>query len=83
MDCKQLEPEIQPLPTIDDLAKSLSEKDAKHLSTLGVGSDEAEDLSKLFPREIPSKLVEQHNTKSRLAEFLKIPQKLQKWRKRK
>jgi hypothetical protein len=74
------------LTTIDDLAQSLSEKDARHLSiALGeeINPDEAEDLSTMFPRDIPRALIEKHNTKSRIKQFLSIPKKLQSWRRKK
>lgn len=74
------------LPTIDNLAQSLSEKDARHLSTaLGeeISPDEAEDLSAMFPRDIPRALIEKYNTKSRIKQFLSIPKKLQSWRRKK
>jgi hypothetical protein len=72
---------IGPLPTIDDLAKPLGEKDAIHLSVLlgeDIDREEAEELSKLFGREIPQKMVEKHNTRIRLADFLK-PKGLKNW----
>ena len=76
---------IEKLPTINDLVMSLSENDNKHLSTtLGeeISPDEAEELSAIFPEDIPKALVEKHTTTSRIKQLLLIPKKLQHWRRK-
>lgn len=74
----------QQLPEIEELTAKLTDAERKQLSILGkeITTDDAEELSRLFPREIPKIAVEKQNVKSRLKEIFLLPKKLQKWRKR-
>lgn len=72
------------IPNLDDLVKATTPKEKESLSALGqeISVDDAEELSAMFPREIPQTAVEKHTTKSRIKEIFLIPQKLQRWRRK-
>ena len=67
---------------IDDFVIPLTTKEKQQWSHLEnhITTEEAEELSGLFPREIPRSVVEKKTTKSRVLEILLIPKKLQRWR---
>lgn len=72
------------LPNIEEIVKPTTEAEIKQLATLGeeITFADAEELSAIFPRDIPKDAVEKHTTKSILKEILLLPKKLQKWRRR-
>jgi len=70
------------LPSLEGLVKPVTDAEIQQLATLGeeITLADAEELSPIFPRDIPKVAIDKQNTKSRLKEILLIPKKLQKWR---
>ena len=70
---------------LDDLVEAITPKEKESLSALGqeISVDDAEELSGMFPKEIPKAAVEKHTTRSRIKEIFFKPKKLQRWRRSK
>ena len=67
---------------IEETVKAITDAEIKQLSTLGeeITLADAEELSSIFPRDIPKAAVEKQTTRSLIKEILQLPKKLQKWR---